>query len=330
MIRPIVVITVDGKPVGSIFDSRLISLSITDNEGIQSDSLTMTLSDGQPHVAPPRRGAAVSVVVTIGVIVTFLGNFVINSVSRSCLPNTITVKGHSADLRSEMKAGKSRHWDNSSIKSIVSGIAGEYGLETKIADAVSSYVYPWIGQQDESDLSFLDRLALRHGALFSIKNGLLLWLERGAGKTAGGATIGPAVISPETLITGSCKVSETDVDRFKTVKAYWHDRNGAQRRPVVVPGDDSATGEHVLKWPYASKEEAEAAAKSAAREMLRGATSMSCWVSGRPDLLAGQPLVFAGVHPFVDGIEFILDRVTHQYTKASGFRTSVSGKLRAE
>ena len=52
MTRPIVAITVDGKPVSSLFDSRLISLSITDNEGIQSDSLTMTLSDSQPHVAP--------------------------------------------------------------------------------------------------------------------------------------------------------------------------------------------------------------------------------------------------------------------------------------
>ena len=267
---------------------------------------------------------------TIGDEATFLGNFVINSVTRSCLPYTITVRGHSADLRSEMKAARSRHWDGASIKGIVSEIAGFYGLEAKISDAVSKYVYPWIGQQDESDLAFLNRLASRHGALFSIKNGVLLWLERGAGKAAGGATIEPAVINLKSLVAGSCKVSETDVDRFRTVKAYWHDRNGAERRPVVVPGDGAASGEHVLRWPYASKEEAEAAAKAAAREMLRGATSVSCGVIGRPDLLAGQPLAFSGVHPLVDGIEFIMDRVTHQYSKTGGFSTSISGNLRAE
>jgi phage protein D len=139
----------------------------------------------------------------------------------------------------------------------------------------------------------------------------------------------PAVILPGAIIEGSCKVSETDVDRFKTVKAYWQDTAGAKRREVVVDADPEATGEHVLSSPYASEEEARAAAGAAAKEMVRGLVEMSCAVEGAPGLMAGQPVVFFGVRPWVDGQPFILESVQHSFSKGSGLRTSMSGKLRA-
>ena len=148
----------------------------------------------------------------------------------------ITVKGHSADLRSEMKASKLRHWDDTSVKDIVTEISVEYGLDPKISDAVSGHVYAWIGKQDETDLNFWERVAKRHGALFTIKNGALLWLERGAGKTADGTSVPATVIIPTSVVEGSCQVSENDVDRFGKVKAFYQDRGEAKRQEVIVDG----------------------------------------------------------------------------------------------
>ncbi|WP_407496926.1 phage late control D family protein [Pseudooceanicola sp. MF1-13] len=330
MTHPKVLVDIDGVPVSGLFFERLVSLTITDREGIRSDTLEMTFSDAAPHFASPRRGAVASVTIQSGAGGAFAGAYVIDRVDHKCLPYTITVSGHSADLRSEMKTQKSRHWDDTSVRDIVAEIAGEYGLDPKISDAVSGHVYPWIGQQDESDLNFLERVANRHGALFTIKNGALLWLERGAGKTADGTSVSAAVIIPTSIVEGSCRVSEGDVDRFAKVKAFYQDRGNAKRRVVIVDCDPEADGEHVMRDPFGSEAEAQLAAEACAREMKRGLVQTSCAIVGRPALMAGQPLTYLGVRPGVDGREFITEMVKHSYTKSGGLRTSFEGRLKAE
>lgn len=330
MIPQRVLVDIDGAPVSGLFFERLVSLDITDREGIRSDSLKLVFNDAAPHVATPRRGAIANVTILSSTGGGFVGSYVIDSVDHTCLPYTISVGGHSADLRSEMKTSKSRHWDDASVKDIVTEIAGEYSLQPKIADAVSAHVYPWIGQQDESDLHFLQRLAKRHGALFTIKSGALLWLERGAGKTADGTAVPAAVILPTSIVNGSCRVSESDVDRFGKVKAFYQDRSGAKRQDVIVDGDPEAEGEHVIREPFGSEEEAQAAAEAFAREMLRGLVKTSCAIIGRPALMAGQPFKYSGVRPGIDGRVFIAEMVKHTYTKSGGLRTSVRGSLRSE
>lgn len=330
MTHPKVLVDIDGVPVSGLFFERLVSLNITDREGIRSDTLELVFNDAAPHFASPRRGAVASVTILSGAGGGFAGAYVIDRVDHKCLPYTITVSGHSADLRSEMKTSKSRHWDDTSVKDIVTEIAGEYGLEPKISDAVSGHVYPWIGQQDESDLNFLERVAKRHGALFTIKNGALLWLERGAGKTADGTSVPAAVVIPTSIVEGSCRVSENDVDRFGKVKAFYQDRGNAKRQEVIVDGDPEADGEHVIRDPFGSKAEAQAAAEAFVREMMRGLVKTSCAIVGRPALMAGQPLKYLGVRPGVDGREFIAEMVKHSYTKSGGLRTSFEGKLKAE
>lgn len=330
MTHPEVIVTVDGVPVSGVFFERLVSLNVIDREGIRSDALEMVFSDDAPRFASPRRGAIVQVLISTGGLGgVYSGAFVIDQVEFNCLPYTLSVSGHSADLRSEMKARRARHWDDTSVKDIVTEIAGQYGLEAKISDAVSGYVYEWIGQQDESDLNFLERMATRNGALFTIKSGRLLWLERGAGKTASGESIPVAIIAMPDIIAGSCRVAEADVDRFATVKAYFQDRAGAARKVIEVDGDPEAFGEHTLPTPYASNEEAELAAKAYAAEMLRGSVTTSCSIIGRPNLMAGQPVIYAGVRAGVDGRAFILETVKHSFSKSGGLRTMFSGKLQA-
>jgi phage protein D len=326
-----VIVSVDGVPVTGLFFQRLVSLTITDREGIRSDTLEIVFSDDAPHFTSPRRGAVVSVTILAGGAGgSFVGSFVIDRVEFSCLPHKITVGGHSADLRSNMKAKKSRHWDGKSVADIVAEIASGYDLQVKISEAVSGHVYDWIGQQDESDLNFLERLAHRHGALFTIKNGSLLWLERGAGKTADGTSVPAAVVLRSDVILGSCRVSETDVDRFGKVTAVFQDRAGAKRGEVTVVGDVDADGEHVMRDPLSSQAAAQAAAEAFAREMMRGLVKTSCAIVGRPALMAGQPLTYLGVRPGIDGRAFITELVKHSFTKGAGLRTTFEGKLKAE
>ncbi|TRD16980.1 phage late control D family protein [Palleronia caenipelagi] len=327
--HPTLLVTVDGLPVSGIFFDRLVSLTITDREGIRSDTINLVFNNAAPHVAAPRRGARVEVTLMAGAGGSFVGAYIIDRVEYECLPYRIAVKGHSADLRAGMKTSRARHWDNASVKDIVAEKAADHGLQAKISDAVSGHVYDWIGQQDETDLNFLERLAKRHGALFTIKNGVLLWLERGTGQLADGSVITAGIVSHPDIIEGSCRITETDVDRFATVKAYWQDRAGAARREVIVPADPEASGEHVLRDPFSSEAEARAAATAAARDITRGLVETSCAIVGRPSLMAGQPVTYAGVGPMADGRGFLTDQVTHSFTKSGGLRTTFTGKLKA-
>jgi phage protein D len=227
-----------------------------------------------------------------------------------------------------MKSARFKHWDNASVRDIVSEKARDFGTKAKISDAVSGHVNDRIGQVDETDLAFLKRLAERHDALFTIKGGVLLWLQRGAGKTADGHAMPPVVIRDTDIVPGTCKVAESDVDQFGKVKAFWQDRAGAKRREVIVDGVPDAQGEHVLRDPFASEAEARSAAESAAAEMMRGQTTTHCTVSGMPALMAGGPVFYVGVRPGIDGRNFILDTVNHSFNKSDGLRSKISGKLK--
>lgn len=330
MTHPKLFVTVDGVPVSGLFFEYLISLTVTDREGARSDALDLTFNDPPLHFVSPRRGAVVKVVIQHGLGGSFTGAYVVDRVAFNCLPFTISVTGHSADLRQDMKTSKTRHWDATSVGDIVRQIAGAHGLTARVSAAVAGHVYQWIGQQDESDLHFLERLATRHGALFTIKNGRLLWLERGRGTTADGTAVAPLVLQRSQIVAGSCKVSESDVERYARVKAYWKDHAAAKRREVVVDADPEGKGEHVLREPFSSEAEARSAAQAAAREMVRGLVRTSCTIIGQPGLVAGQPVVYAGVRPLVDGRTFILETVQHSYSKSGGLRTSFDGKLKAD
>lgn len=160
---PTIAVSVDGKSIVGAAWERLIRLEVTDREGIRSDGVTIEFDDSFPRFVSPRRGAVLTV--TIGYAgEEFSGDYVVDQVEYACLPHKITVSGHAADLREELKTAKSRHWDDTSVGTIVRQIAGEHGLLASVAEAVGAHVYDWIGQLEESDLAFLERLARRHGA----------------------------------------------------------------------------------------------------------------------------------------------------------------------
>ena len=202
--------------------------------------------------------------------------------------------------------------------------------------------------------AFPRRLAKRHGAFFTIKNGVLLWLERGKGETADGSAISTVTIRRPVVVERSLRVSETDTDRFATIKAYYRTHAAAAktdgevatgdevwdilggeegtstRQAVVIKAAEDGAGEKVLKETYGSRAEALRAAKAAKREMERAQIETSCTLIAHPDLQAGQPISYEGIRPQVDGREFILDTVRHSYTKSGGLRTALKGRLKAD
>lgn len=325
--RPQCKITIDGKLASGVFMERLVSCEVTDKDGATSDSVSIELNDFPP-AAIPRKGAIIRVWMGYSAsTLVFLGAFTVDEVEVSMLPYTMSISGKGADLREKMKENKSRHWDESTINDIVSEIAGEHGLGAKVDSDIGATVYSWLGQEGESDIHLLERLARRQNALFSVKDGKLVFAARGTGANSSGTSLPGVTITRDRLVEGSAKVRFADRSEFKKVKASWQDRATAERKTTEVSSSDTGTAEFVIGEPLTNEVEAKKAAGSKAKELKRDGITASCSVVGDPGVRAGAGMTFSGCRSGVDGIPFIIESAAHSFSK-SGYVTAIDAKLK--
>lgn len=179
-ITPYAVINVNGQTIASGFNGRLISVNVEDKSGVTSDTVSIELRDGEPFIEIPKKGDIIEVWLGYKETgVANFGKFTIDDPDISMFPFQISISGKGADMRDGLKSQKSRHWDNKTIKDIMTDIANDNNLEPRIDDEIGAHQYKWLGQQDESDIHFGERLAKKHGAIFSVKDGKLIFAKKG-------------------------------------------------------------------------------------------------------------------------------------------------------
>ncbi|RSC37358.1 phage late control D family protein [Agrobacterium sp. FDAARGOS_525] len=327
--KPRVEVSIDGVPVAGHFYERLLSLTVTDEEGMKSDTVDIELNDGPPNfLAIPRKGAIISVKMGFGDDLVPKGVFTADKVNVDCLPYKMSISGKAADLRSgKLKERQERSWDKTKLGDILSQIASESGLTPAVDDDLADFEYDWLAQQDESNINFLRRLAERHNGLFAVKQRRMIFTRLGSGLSASGAPLGSIILTPEKIKVGSLKVEINDRTKYSKVVAYYQDSDKAER--VEIDADADADGDSIyrLPEPYASPAEADKAAQAKAKELQRGEGSVSVTVIGDAGIDAGLPLLFADIRPGVDGVPYIIKTAKTAYTKTGGLEVAVSGRL---
>ncbi len=325
--RPQCRLTIDGAAASGTLMDRMISVSVTDKEGFASDTCSIKLNN-HPAASIPKRGVKMRIWLGYaGGAMSFMGTFVVDGVEVSLFEHTMTISGKGADFREKMKENKERHWDNATIADIISEIAGDHGLSAKVDGAIGAFTYEWFGQQDESDMHVLKRLEERHGALFSVKDGNLVFAARGAGTNADGTALPQITVTPDNLVEGSGSIRYSDRTSYKKVTAYHQDVEKGERVELDWESPDDAQAIYKIGEPFASDKEASAAAASKGKELKRQEISFSAKILGDPTARAGCPLTFSGMEAGIDGIAFIVETATHTYSKES-YTTALDGKLK--
>lgn len=328
--HPKCIVTINGAPVAGLFWEKLIRVSVTDREGSRSDSIDLELEDGPPHIAIPRENDLIKCWLGYEETgVEYMGAYKVADVDVECLPWRLSVRGEAADMTDPLKEHKERHWDNATIEDIVGDVAADAGLTAQVAPAVGKVQYEWWGQQNASGLHMLEVLAKRHNAVFTVKDGKLIFAERGSGKTPGGTSLPPLIIVPTMIVKDTCKVTFQKRSKHKDVTGEYYDRDAAERKRETAAGEDDTDAGYTLRHAHAGKAEAKASAESRSKDLKRDGITTSVTIEGTPTAKAGRPMTYVGVRPGVDGIEFILEEARHEFGKGSGYRTSLSGKLKA-
>lgn len=318
---PVFTIIADGADITAAIQSRLLSLNLTDKQGVSSDTLTITIDDSDGVLRFPKKGAKLEV--SIGYLegpLTKMGSFVVDEVEVSGPPNTMTIQAKAASMGGQIKAPRERSWHDKKLGEIAKTIAKENDL-TPVVEAESAKIEIEHADQTDSDLNFLTRLCADNGQVMSIKDGKLYIKPIGDGKGAGGKSM-PKVILTAQMIT-SWRAQVADRNEFKSVKAYYQDVAKAERKSVT---SGSGKPELTLKHTYASKGNAERAAKSALETSTAAGGEISINMPGNPAIKPEQKLVVSGVRQGIDGIEYTIAEVGHSID-GGGYKTTIKADL---
>ncbi|WP_446896547.1 phage late control D family protein [Citrobacter freundii] len=359
-VAPAYMLTLDGADITQNFSDRLIGLTMTDNRGFEADQLDIALDDTDGLVELPPRGASLTLWLGWqGSALVNKGSFTVDEIEHRGAPDTLTIRGRSADFRGTLNSRREQSWHDTTLGVIVETIAQRNKLTASVADALKAIAIPHIDQTQESDAAFLSRLAERNGASVSVKAGKLLFLKAGSAMTARGKPIPQMTV--ERGDGDRHQFAIADREAYTGVTAKWlHTRDPKPQKQKVrlkrkpkeqhlralqhpkaaktstkareKKAQEAREGEYMagesdnvleLTTIYATKAQAMRAAQAKWDKIQRGVAEFSITLAtGRADLFPETPVAVKGFKRVIDEQAWIISRVVHSLN-GSGFTTGL-------
>lgn len=312
-------LVVNGQDITPKIEGRLISLTLTDNRGMEADQLDFTLEDHDGLLAIPPRRASVQLWLgwrDTGLV--YKGSYTVDEVEHSGAPDVLTIRASSADLRAGLTRKRERSWHDITLGDIIKTVAQTYSLTPVIDVVLGRIPVPHLDQADESDANLLTRLATDHDAISSVKAGHLLLMPVGASKTASGIEL------PHIHLTrrdgDGHRWMEADRDAYTGVRAHYYDDNSAERLEAIIGTDDNIK---TLRHVYADQQSALQAARAEWQRLQRGTSTLTYTLAlGRPDLIPEMTYSLSGVKQEISATVWLAKSVTHSLGD-SGYSTSL-------
>lgn len=343
-------IVIEGKDVTTTLDKRLMSVTLTDNRGFEADQLDLELDDADGQIVLPRRGAVIQFALGWeGQPLFPKGVFTVDEIEHSGAPDRLTIRARSADFRATLNIRREKSWHQTTVGDVIREIATRHNLKMALGQDLSGLSLDHLDQTNESDASFLMKLARQYGAIASVKSGNLLFIRQGQGRTASGKPL-PVVTITRKEGDGH-RFTLADRGAYTGVIASWlHTREPKKkettkvkrrRRKTAKPKEPEAkqgdylvgTDENVLvlNRTYANRANAERAAKMQWERLQRGVASFSLQLAeGRADLYTEMPVKVSGFKQPIDDAEWTITTLTHMVNPDSGFTTSLDLEVKID
>ncbi len=322
----------NGEDISGRMRTHGVECTVTENAGGNSDTVTFAITDPEAKITPPGKGTTFSLVA--GVIDPIsgerterdFGKFKVDQIGLGGYPHEIQVSAQSVDVSSRAKEKRTKAYKiktHPTYKEIFEDIAKRNKWELKLGKEIAVEVNRYEAQSEEDDIQFATRLGLQFDASVSVKDGKLVVMKKGTGKTVSGKEVGPYVIEPDSNLLEPSGYSTDDFQRPKhgKVKAKWYDRKKAEQKveeeETVEDGPDFEIPE-VLP----SEEEARRAAKSKATELARAAGKATFSVRGDINVQAGCFVLAKNIRPEVDGL-WSSTSVTHHFSGNSLYYNTI-------
>ncbi|EFC1226056.1 TPA: phage regulatory CII family protein [Escherichia coli] len=260
----------------------------------------------------------------------------------------IRLRSH-AVLHKPVGTRREKSWHKTTVGEVVQEIAARHKLKMALGKDLSDKPVEHIDQTNESDGSFLMRLARQYGAIASVKNGNLLFIRQGQGKSATGKPL--PVITITRKDGDSHRFTLADRGAYTGVIASWlHTCEPAKKESTTVKRKrrtkkqkkepEAKQGDYlvgtdenvlVLNRTYANRSNAERAAKMQWERLQRGVASFSLQLAeGRADLYTEMSVKVSGFKQPIDDAEWTITTLTHTVSPDNGFTTSLELEVRID
>ena len=310
-------IVADGQDVTNLIRDRLVAMRITDQAGQVSDSLEITLDDREKRVPVPRSGAWLRVWLgysTGGRTPVYMGAFAVDEVEVGMGPRSMVIKATAAATAPELLKGqRTQSWHNTTLGAVAQQIGQRNGLQVVIKGNLASRQIAHEDQTNESDQSFLTRLAEKHRATIKPADGKLILVPRGAADNAGNVTIRQEEAS-------NWRATLKNRGAYGGVTVRYVDR-ATNKEKTVTAGERGPLPLFEEKQLHRSQAEAQKAADSRLQSLRAGEVRISLQLPGRPDVNAEGLVTLTGFRDYVDG-SWNVKSVTHDLG-SSGYVTTI-------
>ncbi len=316
--RPDFWLKFESDDITNLIRGSVLSISVDDKNGIESDTATLTLDDRLQKIEPPRTGVKIDI--GLGYAETgikSMGLFVVDEVRIRGMPNQIEISAKGADFVENLKEQKTKSYDDKTLKEILEEKAKELGLELSIGDDLAQKKVAHIDQTNESTMHFITRLGNMYDAVAKPVNGKLAFHKHGEAKNSSGQT--PEAITINITDCLSWDATIADYTRVSAVKARYYDKDKAQ---YVEKKSGEGPVTKTLKETHASEQEAQDAADSASASQNRATGEVSLRVIGNPELRAEKYIILQGFHRAIDK-KWLMTEVRHELS-SSGYTTSIT------
>lgn len=359
-LTPAAELTIDGRRFGTQAMSRIISIGLTDKRGFEADELTIELDDHDGTIAIPKTGSKITL--KLGYKETGLvekGEYLVSEFTASGSPDRLSITARAADLAETLAEQVEKSWHKQTLYQIIETIAKKHKYEYIISKDFQNQKIEHIDQTNESDASFMSRLAEQYDAIATIKNGKLLFIPAGESQTASGQPIQPTTITRASGDSHSFTYSSSN--SYQAVRAYYTDKKTGQKKEVIVNKDNAypnkkttqqtktvkgktfkakkkendnqkvnTEGQKIktLRHLYATESGAWSGARGAFKKIQRGVAEFSITLAvGRPDLYPETPAVVQGFKPEIDAEAWLITEVSHKID-SGGYTASIQFEAR--
>lgn len=303
-------VEVSGQDVSAVLADGLVSITVTDERGYQSDEASIVFTDLRTRYALPRRGQLMTVALGYGGANIACGTYHITKVSVSGPQRRISVAARATPVGSKIIERRSTAWpDGLSLADITRSIANRHGLIAAIHPEAAAIIPGHLNQQDESDLNLLTRLGALHGLTAKVQDQRLILAPVGRDTTVSGLPQTPSPLTPSDCDDWILEIE--DRDQVTAARAAWINPANGRREEVVVGSQTPDARTEVVPGTKATEQEALSAARARLNAAARNHLRASLSGPGRPEIRAEGLVVLAGFPDAELNGEWKVEKATH-------------------
>lgn len=306
------------KDITAQIASRIHSLELRDESGIESDKLILKIALDDGFVLPSLGAELHCQLQTSGGSYVDKGMFVVRRLVIDSSPAIATVTCSAMQHAETVGEPQERHFTNWTLGDVLIHIATVSDYRLDVDSQLSEIAIPFLHQNNESDMTLLKRLGDEHDAFAAIKYDpiqkarVLLFKQAGTVQSITGLPLATTTINKT-----DCQqfiYSEDSKESAHKVIAGYHNVETAHSSEVVV-GDGKQ--ERRLAEVFPNKKIAHKRAQAELQKRMRSECQLEVTIANKPEAIVEGGLMLGD--GFVDRIprKWVITKCVHSYSKRS-------------